>query len=528
MEKRNNQGQSAFRPASFMAKDLLAVGFRHRKLIRWVFLFTLLGAVLAVLILGPEYESDMNIFVGKNRVQTAVTPDSSPRSSSSGDTDETTLVLNSEIELLQSDDILEQVVPACGLDVGTIHWWTPYEQSVIALVPGWKEERFANAVTKLQGALEITPVASSSVIDVNYSSSDPGTSNCVLNTLGSLYMAKHIAVERRPRVTNLFAKQAHNYHQRLLDLYTQLANSARTQNAVEPPTQLDLVVKEANDFDSTLKTTQSAIQGTKQRIAEIEKRLASTPPRLPTQETTGENVELMADLKSKLVDLERQRTEMLTKYEPSYRLVKQVETQIKQTKAAIAADEKKPVLTKVTDQNPDYQWLVSELSKARVDLHTLEGQAAETASNLASLRGNAVSLDKRNLVYQDVMQQVQAVQGNYLLYVGKTEQARISDILDKRNVLNVAISERPTMPVVPLLSPTLLIGLSFLLAAFAGLTAAGVAEYLDPTFRTPDEVKEILDMPVCASIPDDSERFETVPVHSNGGQKDQPPTGLHF
>jgi capsular polysaccharide biosynthesis protein len=40
-----------------------------------------------------------------------------------------------------------------------------------------------------------------------------------------------------------------------------------------------------------------------------------------------------------------------------------------------------------------------------------------------------------------------------------------------------------------------------LLALFVSVGAAFVAEYLDPSFRTPAEVNDILKMPVLASMP---------------------------
>jgi capsular polysaccharide biosynthesis protein len=47
----------------------------------------------------------------------------------------------------------------------------------------------------------------------------------------------------------------------------------------------------------------------------------------------------------------------------------------------------------------------------------------------------------------------------------------------------------------------LLILVSFILAGLVGVGAALTADYLDSSFRTPDEVKEILRIPVFASIP---------------------------
>jgi capsular polysaccharide biosynthesis protein len=73
--------------------------------------------------------------------------------------------------------------------------------------------------------------------------------------------------------------------------------------------------------------------------------------------------------------------------------------------------------------------------------------------------------------------------------------------LDLRSIANVAISVPPVVPVIPAYSPILVMAIGFLLAIFVAIGAAVIAEYLDPSFRTPAEVLEILNVPVLASVP---------------------------
>ena len=84
-------------------------------------------------------------------------------------------------------------------------------------------------------------------------------------------------------------------------------------------------------------------------------------------------------------------------------------------------------------------------------------------------------------------------------------------MLDERRVLNIVIAEPPTNPEQTLYSPLLLIALALIFGAFIAAGAALIADYLDPSFRTPDEVRDFLDVPVFASIPENG--FE-IPVSS--------------
>jgi capsular polysaccharide biosynthesis protein len=66
----------------------------------------------------------------------------------------------------------------------------------------------------------------------------------------------------------------------------------------------------------------------------------------------------------------------------------------------------------------------------------------------------------------------------------------------------VTIAEAATVPALPS-SPnwTLNIALGLILACFTSLGLAFTLDYLDPTFRTPDEVENTLGLPVLAAPP---------------------------
>jgi capsular polysaccharide biosynthesis protein len=84
----------------------------------------------------------------------------------------------------------------------------------------------------------------------------------------------------------------------------------------------------------------------------------------------------------------------------------------------------------------------------------------------------------------------------------KQEEARISDELDRNRIVNVAIAEAATVPAFPS-SPrwTLNLVLGFAVAFVTSLGLAFVVDYMDPSFRTPDEVEGYLGLPVLAATP---------------------------
>lgn len=526
MEKKNgngngnghSNGHETPKSISSTVKQFLAIGFRHRTLMRGAFLWTLLASLLVVYFFGLKWESDFEVLVKHDRVEPAITPDSSPRPQLPTDATATTIDITNESELLQSTDLLQHVVDECPMLVwGKPSWYTPYVRKVSGLLPGYNEQRYPKAVAKLSSDLQVNVIASTGLMQVTYASSDPVQSSCVTQHLTQLYFQKHLAVNRLPRVFDFFAQQTEDARKKLAESESSLLKFAKAQDAVAATNEVTMAVEKGGQFEADYHTAQKNIDATGKRLHELQGLKAALPPRLTTAMRSLDNATLLSNLKSTLNTLTLQRTDLAAKYDPTYRLVQDVDRQIEQTQAAIAEQEQAPLSDKTTDQNPTYTWVEGELAKAQADLASYKAQAAANSSIVRSYHEKALSFDAKGVTQDDLTREVKAAESNYLLYLAKREQARIQDMLDERRVLNVSVAEAPTMPVLTNYSPAMLIGLAFAFAGFIACGVAMIADYLDPSFRTPDEVKNFLDVPVFASIPENGFELPVgAPTRKNG------------
>ena len=144
-------------------------------------------------------------------------------------------------------------------------------------------------------------------------------------------------------------------------------------------------------------------------------------------------------------------------------------------------------------------------------------------------RQQALQMDQKGIERQDLIRNIKASEANYLLYVQKEEQARISDEMDKNRILNVAIAETPGVPAFPVFSPWLLLLAGCVLALMLSTAAAFVADYFDPSFRTPEEVSQYLGLPMLASFAKNGHgpRFGLPPAGGGSGEIEthSPPGG---
>jgi uncharacterized protein involved in exopolysaccharide biosynthesis len=189
-------------------------------------------------------------------------------------------------------------------------------------------------------------------------------------------------------------------------------------------------------------------------------------------------------------------------FQPDYPPVQEVEKQIAETRAAIAASAKSPMVEETTDLNPTHVWARSELAKAKLDVAAFQARAAATAQTLAAYQEKARRLDRMELVQQGLNREVKLTEENYLVYHRKQEEARISDALDRQRILNVAVAEAATVPLVPS-GPQrpLIVIVGFILATLVSAGLAWTWDVWDPSFHTPAEAEAFLNVPVIAAMP---------------------------
>jgi uncharacterized protein involved in exopolysaccharide biosynthesis len=299
-------------------RDIVAVLFRRR----WPMFAAFSFVVFAVAISGvwiPKYEAQMKILALRQRSDAMVTPSANAPGQFSNDqvSEED---LNSEVELLNSDDLLRKVV----LNTGLAGESSPS-------IGGDNAERVAKAVRKLGKDLKIEPV--------RYEARDPKKAEEVLNALAAAYTEKHLEVHRPSGEFKFFDQQTEQYKQGLDQAQEKLTDFTKGTGVVSAELERDSALQKANAFDTTAREAQTSLIETEHRVQALQAELHSIKPRMTTVVRNSDNPQLFEQLKSTLLNLQLKRTELLTKYEPTYRLVQEVDQQIADAKSAISAEE---------------------------------------------------------------------------------------------------------------------------------------------------------------------------------------------
>jgi uncharacterized protein involved in exopolysaccharide biosynthesis len=323
----------------------------------------------------------------------------------------------------------------------------------------------------------------------------------VLQTLGKLYLEKHLRLQRPAGTFEFFAAETEKYQQALADSEFRLANFSKSEGVAAPDILRTNMAQQLVAAQASLYQTRQMIAADQQRVENLKQQMRETPPRSSTTEASNSANILLEQLQSSLLASQLKRIQLLTKYDPSYPLVNEADAEIAKTEEAIDSAEAAKYVNTTTDRDPTFEYLREDQAKTEADLASQQATAAELLNTIHGMQSEMVKLDGKAVKQAALLREARANEGNYLLYLTKREQERTSDALDEKRIANVAIAVPAYVPVLPGHNPFSIMFAGSFFAVLGGIVAGYLAELIDPSFRTPAEVEEILKITVLAAVP---------------------------
>jgi len=500
----SSNGLIKFEQAQLTVRDAASVWFRHKLLMTMTFLTIALGTAVVTVLQPNEYESRTKILVKNLRTDVPITPERTNGANGiASDKDVSETQINSEIEVLTSKDLLNQIVSECGLAQAG----PPSLMQKLRLKEAPQNEagRIEQATEKLAKELVINPVKKANIIEITYSSSSPQTAAAVLAKLGELYLEKRMKLHRPAGTYEFFKTQAETAEQQLREAEKQLSSFQQTMSVVSPGQQKDLTVQKMTELKAKLLETDAFLSEVNERIARLEQQMRTLQPRIVTQSRALPNQYSAERLNTMLVELQNKRTELLTKFKATDRLVREIDQQILTTRTALEKATNQTATEQATDLNPLRQTLDTELARARVDQAGAASRRASLTSQVQGYERQLLSLEGGTAQYQDLNRRVKEAEDNYQLYQKKQEEARITDELDQNKITNVSLAETPVQPQLPSRPNR---PLNLLLGIFLGLVVSVAcvitAEFFRESVQTARELEGLTGMPVLATVPHDA------------------------
>ena len=158
---------------------------------------------------------------------------------------------------------------------------------------------------------------------------------------------------------------------------------------------------------------------------------------------------------------------------------------------------------RVKNNRSQFGVLASMLAEnLRSGLAEKEAAVAARQTELTALEAELASRHSKTKDWVSLKRRVADLEGNYLTYQKKLNETRANNDMQREQIGNVAILERPVDPIESIgIRKTMLLGIALLVGIFATLAWIAVTEYFDHNVYTEEDVHRHLGVPVLAVIP---------------------------
>ena len=486
---------------------------RHRlKLVTFVLLTTVAVAV-GSMFAAPIYSASSRLLIKPGREDLYFSPTSdSPTVMDRLNTQEQKL--NSEIEILNSPVLAAKLINEMGVDRlyaypgrtlrGCLFWVTEFISPTYAArlsenpsrggFGGWLVNEHAkkevppmeDVQKSVQDSLKFSIVPKSNVINVNFEWPDPEISAEALNAFVDLYLTHHLLVHNDQATYDLLKDQANRWEQELQKSETELKDFKARYSITSLADQKKMLLEKFSAIESERQRTRSEINETRDVIGTLENQLIDLDRNVQVRETVNQQPDALTSLKAKLAELELQG----------------LKQEILRVRQMIAEEEKKAQITTVSGASPLRQSVETDLFKARAQLGAIEAKADSQTSQIAAYRTGLDTFDGIDQQVKELERKVAINEANYKHYLTRFEEAKISESMDQQKISNVSVIEKALPPLEPIKpNKRLNVLLGGLLALFAGTGLIFLLEFINPVFRTREDVGQFLGLPVLAVLP---------------------------
>lgn len=529
-------------------RDVARVVFRHRRLMALIFFGVILLTIVVIAVYPRGYTSEAKLFLKVGRESVALDPTAT--------TGQTIMLqktqvdeVNSALQVLTSQEVLKRVVERVG--AAQIVSDTPQAPADADGVPskkqllwiqkfneakGWALDHATSMLAKLHltdpGTLEDVAIRKltsrvqafapkdSTVFAISYTSGSPQLAHDVVDAVTNEFLAEHLRVNRTDGSQKFFSQQVETLKKDLAAAESALRDRKNEFQISTVDARRNVFAEQQKDIELQIQATQRELAYTDAQIADLTKAIQQLKPEIVTNRVAGFANEAADLMREKLYELEIEESKLKSQYQAGHPLLAQVEQQRKQAEEIVKKMPTERTQT-TAELNSNQRTLELDLLQAKAHREALLARQVASEKQQVALNKQLTELNNHEAQLQQLERSVALLDGKYRMHFEKLEEARVNEELGRDGIQNIKIAQaatfvtKPTSPKKPIV---LALGL---LAAIAGtVTIPFIAEFLDGTLRTTQQVESELRVPVLLSFPPQSKRrLKTKKSKGAGGKR---------
>ena len=473
-------------------RDIYYIVFRNKWKMMLIFLAVASSAIIFILQQPDVYRSQAKLMVQLGRENVTLDP-----TATTGQLVNVNKSLQheiqSELEILNSRDLAENVVDTLGADVilQKIDQEMESDESLAREI----------AILAVVDSLSFEALDESTIIEVSYDTTDPELSKRVLSTFLDLFLEKHIAVHQVTGSYQFFSGQTAYLRENLKGIEDKIQLLGGKTGISSPEEYRNMHLQRFVAIEREIESTEADIAFSTSRVETLQRMLEKLPEQSVQQQTTGYQNSVADKLKERLYDLQLEERELATKFDEGNRTVRFIRQQISEVKELLDKEESNHSLT-TYGPNTAHQNLQLELLKEIANSSALHERATVLKNKLESMQAFLETLTADELEIRRLLRELNINEESYRKYSGNLEQVRIDHALKNEKISNISVVQPATLPMFPLNGHKPIVAtLGVVLGLSAAFVLALFSTYANHSIITPEQVREKLGLPTITSIP---------------------------
>ncbi len=477
---------------------------------KWTIALTVVLVFLLVMLynsrLIPVFQATTTMIIDKDQKQSPITGQRTEYESYLSES----MTFNTHFQLIKARPVMERVIQRLDLDpadlypgmdepsfapVGAIQQWISQLKKNTKLLLGLDRKQQTGAAAEdlepldettllvqiLQGMLEVEPIEETRLLKLQVYSPIPHMAREIANATAQAYIDFNIAnrLESSQNTLAWLTDNLYGVKKTLEDAEQEFLGYKQDAQLISLQDTQQVTAQKMREFNDAFIQARNKRLELEAKLRQLQ-RVADTGENIPHVRSLIENP-LITTLYGQIVTAEVELERLSKVYKEKHPRIVQITTEITNIREKLKQELRK----EVENLRSERTVLLSREQVLQQTMKDFEQEALDT--NRKELRYNIL---ERN------------VEMNKNLYDTLLSRVKETDITGDIDVSNIRITEKATMPQIPVRpnkKRNLALGLIFGLMLGVGLSF--LREYIDRTIRTEDDVQRYLNLPVLSVIP---------------------------
>jgi capsular exopolysaccharide synthesis family protein len=470
--------EAAATPGYDKLRDYWDLLIRHKVTLLWFAVAGLVGAILISLVQEPIYRARTSLEIQDFNENYMDMKTMDPTSSSTEHSPNADTYLDTQIQIMQSDALVDRVLNKLNLYESrpATHWWAPgaIARRMLGLPKTPRPSSKEDIIRQAEANLTVRSAANTRLLEVLYESPDPRLAADFSNTLVSEFVQQSQDIRWKSTQQTVAWLTSH-----LDEMKTKLEKSEAVAQDYARTSGLTFTAEKDNVAVVRLKEIQDELSAA--QADSIAKRARFEAAENKPVESLQVDDPVLREYEQKLTDLQAQLAELSATLTPAHFKVQRVQAQIDQLQLAVQKEHDQ-ILRRISSEYDAAQRREKLLVKAFAEQEALVGDNSSKAIHYETLKGD---VDSNRQIYESMLQRI--------------KQAELASAMRVSNVLIVDAAKAPLLPYKPNFPMNSAIGL--FCGMFAGVGFTLVWWHFDRRISAPGEAQVFLKLPELGAIP---------------------------